>query len=131
MEHRWGERVAVSLRVELSWGSTSAVVGSLENVSASGAFVRTRGRGPPRGPVEVIFAELGLPGGASVYLPAFVVREAAGGVGIEWCEFASATVRELIAIRHFPCRANTAMRPRAPADAAPVPQRMLGLRSSS
>lgn len=118
MEHRWGERVAVSLSVELCYGSAAPVAGSLENVSASGAFVRTRGRRPPRGPVEVTFAELGLAYGPAVQLPAFVVRETAAGVGIEWCEFAPPAVRELISMRHFPCEPNTAMQPRAQPDAA-------------
>jgi hypothetical protein len=134
MEHRWGERVAVSLSVELSWGSAPPVAGSLENVSASGAFVRTHGRGPPRGPVEVAFPQLGLPRGRAVRLQAFVVRETAAGVGIEWRELAPRPVREIIfrgrrsqsvrssarprpSIRHFPDRRNTAMQPREQPDA--------------
>lgn len=88
MEHRWGERVAVQMTVELSCGASPPVTGSLENVSSSGAFVRTEGRRPPRGPIEVIL------GGRS--LPAYVVRETARGVGIEWCEFAPRMVRELM-----------------------------------
>lgn len=137
MEHRWGERVAVSLSVELFWGSAPPVAGSFENVSASGAFVRTHGRGPPRGPVEVAFPELGLPRGRSVRLQAFVVRETAAGVGIEWRELAPRPVREIIfrgrrsrsarsnaralpSIRHFPDRPNTAMQPREQPDADPA-----------
>ena len=137
MEHRWGERVAVSLSVELSCGSTPPVAGSLENVSASGAFVRTLERGPPRGPVEVIFADPGLPHGRAVRLAAFVVRETAAGVGIEWREFAPRAVREFMLsgkrarrarpgaralppIRQFPDRPKTAMQPRAQPDAEPA-----------
>jgi hypothetical protein len=95
MEHRWGERFAVRMTVELSGGSSPPVTGSLENVSASGAFVRMDERGPPRGPVVVILG----PQAARVRpvrLAAYVVREDERGVGIEWCEFAPRAVRELM-----------------------------------
>jgi hypothetical protein len=96
MEHRWGERFAVRMTVELSSGSSPPVAGSLENVSASGAFVRTDERGPPRGPVAVILRQGDSGGVHLVRLAAFVVRETEGGVGIEWCEFAPRAVRELM-----------------------------------
>jgi len=137
MEHRWGERVAVYLSVELYCGSGAPVAGSLENVSSSGAFVRTQGRGPPRGPVEVTFAEYGVDRSGAVRLPAFVVRETAAGVGIEWSEFAPHAVRELIvrgrragrarararaapSNRHSPREPNTAIQPRVQPDAEPA-----------
>lgn len=138
MEHRWGERVALRQTVELFFGSSPPVVGSLENVSSSGAFVRTAGRRPPRGPVEVILQE-----DRSVRrqprLPAYVVRETDSGVGIEWCEFAPRAVRELIvrgrrgggerararaqrSPRYSQREPNTAMQPRAqpPTDPAAI-----------
>jgi len=96
MEHRWGERVAVRLTVELSFGSSSPVAGSIENVSSSGAFVRTEGRGPPRGPVEVTFPDRSGGRGRAERIAAYVVRETDGGVGIEWCEFAPRVVREIL-----------------------------------
>lgn len=137
MEHRWGERVAVRLTVELSYGSSSPVVGSLENVSSSGAFVHTDGRGPPRGPVEVIFPDRSAGRGRTERIAAYVVRETETGVGIEWCEFAPRVVRELIArdrraggvrARARPLRASrdstgaaeAAMQPCAPSAAEPV-----------
>jgi PilZ domain len=96
MEHRWGERVAVRMTVELSSGSSPPVAGNLENVSSSGAFVRTEGRGPPRGPVAVMLRQEGPGRPHSARLAAYVVREAEDGVGIEWCEFAPLAVRELM-----------------------------------
>ena len=97
MEHRWGERVALRLTVELSSGSSPPVAGSIENVSSSGAFVRTEGgRGPPRGPVEVTFPEGEFGRRPAVRLAAYVVRETDLGVGIEWSEFAPRPVRELM-----------------------------------
>ena len=96
MEHRWGERVAVRMTVELFCGSSPPVCGSLENVSSSGAFVRTAGRGPPRGPVEIVLQSGSSGRTHTVRLPAYVVRETQAGVGIEWCEFAPRFVRELM-----------------------------------
>jgi hypothetical protein len=132
MEHRWGERVALRQTVELFFGASPPVVGSLENVSSSGAFVRTAGRRPPRGPVEVILGARAQEERSvrrqSPRLPAYVVRETDSGVGIEWCEFAPRVVRELIvrgrrgggdrararaqrSSRHSPREPNTAMQP--------------------
>jgi hypothetical protein len=110
MEHRWGERVALRLTVELCCGSSPPVAGALENVSSSGAFVRTGGRGPPRGPVEVILQQGDFGHGHSVRLPAYVVRETATGVGIEWCEFAPRAVRELMSGDRRAGRARTRAR---------------------
>lgn len=136
MEHRWGERVAVSMSVELFCGSSPPVTGYLENVSSSGAFVRTSGHGPPRGPVEVILRDLAAVRRTSVRMPAYVVRETEAGVGIEWCEFSPRWVRELI-LRdrraggtrararpqrsggYFPRGPNTAMQPRVQSGAEP------------
>ncbi len=137
MEHRWGKRVEVRLTVELSSGSSAPVTGSLENLSSSGAFVRTQGEGPPRGPVEVTLAQSGSGRGVPVRLAGYIVRQAGGGVGIEWCEFAPAAVRRLLAgdtrsgsaragaralpsAPHPPRGPNTAMHPRAQPGAEPA-----------
>lgn len=95
MEHRWGERVLVQLSVELSCGAAAPVVGLLDNVSSSGAFVRTEVR-LPRGPVEVALVRTGTGRESFPRLPAYIVRESELGVGIEWCEFAPRAVRELM-----------------------------------
>lgn len=97
MEHRWGERVSVRLTVELSCGAAAPVTGLLENVSSSGAFVRTHGCRLPRGAVEVALVTGGTDRKSRVRLPAYIVRESDLGVGIEWCEFAPRAVRELMA----------------------------------
>src|SRR6185312_922024 len=141
MEHRWGERVAVSVSVELSCGASPPVAGSLENVSSSGAFVRTAGRRPPRGPIDVIFAQRDADRRRSVRVAAYVVRETHVGVGVEWCEFAPRPVRELMVddrraagaearsgararalprVRYSAREPNTAMQPRAQPEAEPA-----------
>lgn len=94
MEHRWGERVSVRTTVELCCGSLPPVCGYLQNLSSSGAFVRTDGPRPPRGPVSVILRE--DDSGRRARIAAYVVRETESGVGIEWCEFAPRPVRDLL-----------------------------------
>ena len=41
MDHRWGQRVAVDLAVQLLCHPRTIAVGRLMNVSVSGAYVRT------------------------------------------------------------------------------------------
>lgn len=132
MEHRWGERVLVHLTVELSCGAAAPVVGLLDNVSSSGAFVRTAGR-LPRGPVEVALVRTGTGRDSFARLPAYIVRESELGVGIEWCEFAPRAVRELMGggrstaartrrrrVRRAPHESNLTLAPLAPSAAEPA-----------
>jgi hypothetical protein len=135
MEHRWGERVFVHVTVELSSGALPPVAGLLQNVSSSGAFVRTEGCRPPRGPVEVLLIRENGERRSSTRLPAYVVRESETGVGIEWCEFAPRVVRELLirdrrdartrvrarsSVRRAPPKPNRVAEPLAPSAAEPA-----------
>jgi hypothetical protein len=70
----------------------------LENVSLSGAFVRTPVCIPVWSQVEV---ELDLPRmrrSDRFRVPAYVVRATEEGVGLEWSDFAPRAVRALLAI---------------------------------
>jgi hypothetical protein len=97
MEHRWGERVAVRVPVELSGGCCPALMGSLENVSSSGAFIRIRGAVPPRGPVQVRLAPRPSSGRRrAARIAGYIVRRAEDGIGVEWRQFAPLLVRELM-----------------------------------
>lgn len=97
MEHRWGERVAVRVPVELSGGCCPALLGSLENLSASGAFIRTRGTVPPRGPVQVRLSPRPSPSRRHpARVPGYIVRQTEDGIGVEWRQFAPPLVRELM-----------------------------------
>jgi hypothetical protein len=77
MEHRWGERMTVDLAVRLRSPVGGIAMGQMVDVSRSGAFIRT---------------ELGLEFAVRIDIllssdevPAFVVRNASDGVGVEWC----------------------------------------------
>ena len=99
MEHRWGHRLSTNIPVRLrcmqSPDSGCRCLGCLENVSASGALIKT---------------ELGICPAANVVVqtlaPAFglqdreflasIVRASSGEIAVEWMEFASTSVSALM-----------------------------------
>ena len=99
MEHRWGHRLVTSIPVRLrclqSPDSGCRCLGRLENISASGAMVRTElGICPsPSIAVEALDPAFGLEGRE---LAACVVRSDRGEMAIEWQELASTGVCALL-----------------------------------
>ena len=96
MEHRWGRRVPVRIPLRLIPESGEPVMGETENISSSGALVRTARpiRLWARLQVEVI-----LPrefGGTAEPVAAHATRKTRDGVAIEWCEFAPHAVHALL-----------------------------------
>jgi len=92
MEHRWGHRLSTNIPVRLrcmqSRDSGCRCLGCLENLSASGALIRTElGICPaPIVVVQTLAPALGLQGRE---LPASIVRASSGEIAVEWMEFAS------------------------------------------
>jgi hypothetical protein len=97
MEHRWGERVPLSLPVRLELAGELLAHGRLRNASISGAFVTTDSKFPVLASLEVVLCMPAAPAGR-VALPACVVRRADGGLGLEWrdmgCEAVVRMLRE-------------------------------------
>jgi hypothetical protein len=95
MEHRWGHRLSTNIPVRLmcvqSRDNGCRCLGCLENVSASGALIRTElGICPaPNVVIETLAPALGLQGRG---LPASVVRASPGEIAVEWMDFASTGV---------------------------------------
>ncbi len=95
MEHRLGRRLSINIPVRLrcmeSRDSGCRCLGRLENVSASGALIRTELgiRPAPNVFVETLVPALGLQGRE---LPAAIVRESSGAIAVEWMERASVGV---------------------------------------
>lgn len=96
MEHRWGRRIVVRVPVRLIAESGESAIGQAENVSISGAFIRTAQLVPLWTRLEVEFEPPeGLKEKAE-RIAAHVTRRTREGVGIEWYELAPHTVRALL-----------------------------------
>lgn len=94
-EHRWGERVRVDLPVQVLEEEHRAVSGYLRNLSLSGALLRSNHDWR-------LYAAIGirivLPSSLadSCVVKARVARKPGNGIGIEWCDFAPAIVKDLL-----------------------------------
>jgi PilZ domain len=88
MEHRWGTRIAISLPVELRREGAQSVRARIEQLSLSGARLRTATVLPPFARIEVMIGEQAI--------PAWIVRRTTGGFGIEWGQFAPAVVATIL-----------------------------------
>jgi hypothetical protein len=99
MEHRWGYRLSTNIPVRLrcaqSQDNGCRCLGCLENVSASGALIRTElGICPAANVfVETLVPALGLHGDG---LPAAILRASSGEMEVEWLELASTDVCALM-----------------------------------
>jgi hypothetical protein len=95
MEHRWGHRLSTNIPVRVrcmqSRDSGCRCLGCLENVSISGALIRTELgiRPAPHVALEMLAPALGLQGHE---LPALVVQASSGELSVEWLEFGSTGV---------------------------------------
>ena len=100
MEHRWGRRLSANIPVRLrclqARDCGCRCLGRLEDVSASGALIRTElGICPaPVIVVEPLIPALGL---AERELPACVVRADYGEIAVEWTDLASTGVSAVLA----------------------------------
>lgn len=96
MEHRWGRRVPLDIPVRLIGEPHAPVLGRMENVSVSGAFIQVADREPlsVRLEVEVILPDRSRQKAERV--TAYVTRRNGTGVGIEWRDLAPAAVRVLL-----------------------------------
>ena len=94
-EHRWGERVRVDLPVDVVEEGHAPVPGYLKNLSLSGALLKSSHELHLHTLIGVRIA-LPSPASESRLVEARVSRRPAHGVGIEWCEFAPAIVKDLL-----------------------------------
>jgi hypothetical protein len=90
MDHRWGNRVPVNIDVRLTCRPEFAGVGRIENVSISGAFVRTELRPPLLSRARIIACLRTARGEERHETSGYVARHAADGIGIEWLELSPA-----------------------------------------
>lgn len=100
MEHRWGQRRQLTLRVNLATSGRPTAVGWLTNISISGAYLTTAGTFSIMNPVtiEVVDPHEGHALPAPLQLPGRIVRHGATGIAVEWEQFASETLAQIIRI---------------------------------
>jgi hypothetical protein len=100
MEHRLSQRIRLTHTARITSSSGRAGIAQLQELSASGARLRTLLRLPDLAFVRVQFK---LRRGAQVMMhsvDAIVVRRVNGGIAIEWSEFMPDAVRELLHMPH-------------------------------
>jgi hypothetical protein len=95
MEHRWGRRKVVRVPVRLI-GETGDATGQTDNVSISGAFIRTARATALWTRLEVEFPHPHGPSEEPERIAAHVTRRTRDGVGVEWDELAPHAVRALL-----------------------------------
>ena len=88
MEHRWGARRVIGQPVELHRRGADPLLGRIVDLSVSGAFIHTDGAVPPLARLEVVID--------GIAVPAWVVRRTAGGIGVEWCQFAPSAIGTIL-----------------------------------
>jgi len=99
MEHRWGHRLSTNIPVRLrclqAWDNGCRCLGCIENVSTSGALIRTELGICPSAAVVVETLEPAL-GMQERELPACVMRAGYGELAVEWTELASSAVSAVL-----------------------------------
>ena len=101
MEHRWGNRHAISRPVRLATRNGIAARGRICNVSISGAFVVSPLPVSLFSYIRVQFTAMLNGKRTATAVEGQVVRQDAGGFGVEWCEFAPEIVRALVMVPPF------------------------------
>lgn len=98
MDHRYGTRRPLTLPVRLESHGSPTAFGRVLEVSLSGAYIETA---LPFAP----FTRVSLVCGRALYerigasrITAFVSRVTAGGVAVEWLEFAAPAIRRMVAL---------------------------------
>jgi len=94
-EHRWGQRIAVDIPVEVATQASPAFPGHLKNLSLSGALLEADHELRLHGHVEV---NIKFPEARhnAIRIMASVTRLLKGAAGVEWREFAQDEVRDLL-----------------------------------
>jgi hypothetical protein len=94
-ESRWGDRVRVNIPVQVSADACSRTDGNIANLSLSGALLRANINLGLHSLVEVKIP-LPPPSRCTEAVNAYVSRKLENGVGLEWCDFAPAIVKDLL-----------------------------------
>jgi hypothetical protein len=94
-EHRWGARIQVRVPLRVASPTETAIDGRMTNLSLSGALLSTSLAAPLNTRIAVTLA-LPSPLQGDAVIEAHVTRRVNGAVGVEWCQFAPAAVKDLL-----------------------------------
>jgi hypothetical protein len=92
---RWGQRIQVDIPVQVAANASPAIHGHLKNLSLSGALMETDHELRLHAYIEISI-KLPETGRNAMRVMARVTRKLKDGVGVEWCEFAPSTVKDLL-----------------------------------
>jgi hypothetical protein len=95
LEHRWGERVRVNIPVRVLDNLSTEANGCVQNLSLSGAFMKSDSDLRLNTLIEVSIA-MPPPSTRTAVIRAHVSRKFKEGVGLEWYEFAPNIIRDLL-----------------------------------
>ena len=98
IDHRWGVRKSINLKVQLICQLGAIAPGWLTDVSLSGAFVRTELAIPALSTVRIVVVDRLSAGWRSVDLSAYVARCDGGGLGLEWWNLNAETLQRLFSV---------------------------------
>lgn len=101
IDHRWGERIPVDLPVRVSVRTSTGIGGRMKNLSLSGALISADVDIRLHALIELTLT-LPPPARREMVIKAHVTRKDRQDVGIEWCEYASSDVKELLWSHRFP-----------------------------
>ena len=96
MDHRWGRRVSIDLPVRISTHRYPATLGRLSDVSVSGALVNINLDARVLCRIQLALILPHRPRRDAQIIEAYVARKQAGGLGIEWCDFAPRVISDLL-----------------------------------
>ena len=92
---RWSRRITVDLPVQVNADGSPTIHGRLRDLSLTGAFVTTDRALRLHAYIEITIGRAET-GHGEIRVMARVTRNAEGGVGVEWCEFAPSVVTDLL-----------------------------------
>ena len=93
--YRWGQRIPVDIPVQVAAPASPAIHGHLKNLSLSGALMEADHELRLHAYIEISI-KLPETGRNAMRVMARVTRKLKDGVGVEWCEFAPSTVKNLL-----------------------------------
>jgi hypothetical protein len=96
MEHRWGRRIAVEIPIQMVAKGISLKSALMANLSVTGALIKADCELRVLSRIQILVESPTRPQKDALILAAYVAGNYRHGIGVEWCEWASPRVTELL-----------------------------------